>query len=263
MPIRRSAMLASAWCLLVAPVAHAAPGVSLKAAVTPDRPGASTTIHIGFEVAYPDGEPPLPATEIQFFLPKGLGIANSELGLANCLPAQLELEGAVACPPNSLMGHGQAVTAVPFGSHFVVERTTMALFSGPLREGHPQLLFVARGEYPVIAEVIFGGLVLPADARYGGLIETQLPLVPSVPNGPDVALLGLQTTIGPAGITYHERVNGKIVSFHPKGIRLPPGCPHGGFPFAVHLSFQDGSVAAARTAVPCPRGQPAGSRRGS
>jgi hypothetical protein len=151
------------------------------------------------------------------------------------------------------MGHGSAVTAVPFGSRFVTERTSVTLFSGPVQNGHPQLLFVANGEYPVIAEVIFGALVLPVGPRFGGLIDTKLPLVPSVPDGPDVALLGLQTTIGPAGITYHENVNGRIVSFRPRGILLPRSCPHGGFPFAVHLSFSDGSGAGANAAVPCPR----------
>jgi hypothetical protein len=236
-----------------APPARAAPAVKLTASFSPDRLGAGTTIRVGFRVAYASGEAPLPATEIQFFLPVGLGIATSELGLENCLPSQLELEGRAACPSNSLMGHGSAVTAVPFGSRFVTERTSVTLFSGPVQNGHPQLLFVASGEYPVIAEVIFGALVLPAGPRFGGLIDTKLPLVPSVPDGPDVALLGLQTTIGPAGITYHENVNGRIVSFRPRGILLPRSCPHGGFPFAVHLSFSDGSGAGANAAVPCPR----------
>lgn len=243
-------------CLLTMSLrtAQATPSVKLTASFTPNRLGASTTIRVGFHITYPIGEAPMAATEIQFFLPRGLGIATSELGLQNCLPAQLEQGGRAACPPNSLMGHGSAITAVPFGSRFVVERTALALFSAPVENGNPQLLFVATGEYPVIAEVVFGALVLPAGQRYGGVIDTRLPLVPSVPYGPDVALLGLQTTIGPAGITYHEEMAGRIVSFHPRGILLPKSCSSEKFPFAVHLSFSDGSEASASYAVPCPRG---------
>jgi hypothetical protein len=235
------------------PTAAAAPSVKLAASFSPDHLGKGTTIRIGFHVAYPSGEAPLAATAIQFFLPPGLGIATSELGLQNCLPAQLEQLGPAACPSNSLMGHGSATTAVPFGSHFVIERTSVTLFSGPVQGGDPQLLFVTVGEYPVIAEIVFSALVLPAGPRFGGLIETKLPLVPSVPYGPDIALLGLQTTIGPAGIVYHEDIDSKTVDFRPRGILLPTACPRGGFPFAVHLSFSDGTNAGAGATVPCPR----------
>jgi hypothetical protein len=67
------------------------------------------------------------------------------------------------------MGHGSATTAVPFGSRFVIEHTGITLFSGPVQAGDPQLLFVTVGEYPVIAEIIFSALVLPAGPRFGGL----------------------------------------------------------------------------------------------
>jgi hypothetical protein len=246
--------------LVTAPAATATPSIKLAASFTPERLGKGTTIKIGFHVAYPSGEAPLAATEIQFFLPPGLGIATSELGLQNCLPARLELFGRAACPSNSLMGHGTATTAVPFGSRFVTEHTSVTLFSGPVQGGDPQLLFVTVGEYPVIAEVVFSALVLPAGPHFGGLIETKLPLVPSVPDGPDVALLGLQTTIGPAGIVYHEDIDGRIVNFRPRGILLPRSCPRGGFPFAVHLSFNDDAGASAGATVPCPRSS-AGTRR--
>jgi hypothetical protein len=242
------------------PAATAAPSVKLAASFSPERLGKGTTIRIGFHVAYTSGEAPLAATAIQFFLPPGLGIATSELGLQNCLPAQLEQLGRGACPANSLMGHGSATTAVPFGSRFVIERTGVTLFSGPVQSGDPQLLFVTVGEYPVIAEIIFSALVLPAGPRFGGLIETKLPLVPSVPEGPDIALLGLQTTIGPAGIVYHEDIDGRIVNFHPRGILLPKSCPRGGFPFAVHLGFSDGAGAGAEATVPCPNSSTRGRR---
>ncbi|HEV7938563.1 MAG TPA: hypothetical protein VGP18_11150 [Solirubrobacteraceae bacterium] len=254
--IAACAILTAACAILTTSQAEAAPSVRLAASFSPERLGKGTTIQVGFHVVYPSDEAPLAATGIQFFLPRGLGIATSELGLDSCQPAQLELLGRAACPPNSLMGHGSATAAVPFGSHFVVEHTSVTLFSGPVVGSNPQLLFVTVGESPVIAEVIFSALVLPAGPRFGGLIETKLPLVPSVPYGPDIALLGLQTTIGPAGIVYREDIDGRTVNFRPRGILLPKSCPRGGFPFAVHLSFSDGSGAGTDATVPCPHRAP-------
>jgi len=143
-----------------------------------------------------------------------------------------------------------AAAEVPFGAAFVTERAPIALFSGPLQDGHPQLLFFAEGEYPVLANIMFVALVLSARAPFGGLLSTTPPLIPSVPDGPDVALVQLQTTIGAKGITYYEHVHGRTIDFHPRGIVLPRSCPRGGFAFAAHLSFQDGTGAGAGAVVP-------------
>jgi hypothetical protein len=228
--------------------------VRLTAAFSPERLGAGTTIRFGLQVATPAGRAPSAVTDIELLLPPGLGIVTSDLGLETCVPSKLEHEGLAGCPPDSLMGRGSAAAEVPFGSAFVTERAPITLFSGPLQDGHPQLLFFADGEYPVLANIIFGALVLPAQAPFGGLLNATLPLLPSVPEGPDVALVRLQTTIGAKGITYYERVNGKTISFHPRGILLPRSCPRGGFPFAAHLTFQDATHASAGAVVPCPQG---------
>jgi hypothetical protein len=231
--------------------------VRLTASFTPERLGAGTTVRIGFRVDTAAGRAPSPPIDVQLLLPAGLGIATSDLGLETCTLSVLEHVGLAGCPTDSLMGHGSALAEVPFGSSFVFEQARVLLFSGPLRNGHPELLMFASGEFPVLADLVFPSLVLPTGAPFGGLIDTRLPLVPSVPEGPDVALVALQTTIGPAGITYYETVKGRRVAFHPRGILLPRSCPRGGFPFAVRLTFQDGSGAAASTAVPCPRGRAA------
>jgi len=227
--------------------------VRLSAAFSPERLGAGTTIRFGLQVSTPAGHEPSPVTELQVLLPAGLSIATSDLGLETCVPSKLEQSGLAGCPANSLMGRGSAAAEVPFGTAFVTERAPLTLFSGPLQDGHPQLLFFASGELPVLADIIFAALVLPAHAPFGGLLNTTPPLIPSVPEGPDVALVRLQTTIGAKGITYYERLKGKTISFHPRSILLPKSCPHGGFAFAAHLTFQDATHASAGTAVPCPR----------
>ncbi|HEY2633061.1 MAG TPA: hypothetical protein VGI26_11870, partial [Solirubrobacteraceae bacterium] len=205
-----------------------------------------------FRVETPAGQAPTPLSEVRLLLPRGLGVTTSDLGLETCLIAQLEQRGFSGCPADSLMGHGTATAEVPFGSSYVVERTKVLLFSGPLQDGHFQLLMLASGEKPVIANLVFPTLVLPARAPYGGAIDTALPLIPSVPEGPDVALVALKTTIGPAGITYYETIKGRRVAFRPRGILLPSKCPHGGFPFAARLSFTDGTQSVANTKVRCP-----------
>jgi hypothetical protein len=232
---------------------EAAPTVRLTAGLSPERLGAGTTVRLGFQIGAPAGQAPSPVTEVEVLYPAELGIGTSSLGLETCSPSQLQAQGLAGCPANSLMGYGSALVEVPFDYGPLFEQARITLLSAPQQNGHPGLLFFVSGEYPVLAELIFPGFLLPAETPFGGILDTKLPLVPSVPGGPDAALIRMDTTIGPSRITYHERIHGRIVSFHPKGILLPKLCPHGGFLFVVHLTFQDGANASASTTVPCPR----------
>jgi hypothetical protein len=231
----------------------AKPKLHLSASFKPERLGQGTAVTVAFRVAYPPRVAPLPVTAVRLLYPAGLGLGGSDLGLATCEPAALAARGAVACPRNSLMGGGSARVRVPFGPREVSESASIAIFSQPVQEGHIGLLFAVSGAFPVIADLAFGAFVEPAGGRYGGAIETQLPLVPSVPGGPDVALVALRTTLGGPGILYSERVGRRTVRFHPRGLLLPPSCPRGGFPFAARLTFAGGGKAAASTQVACPR----------
>jgi hypothetical protein len=227
--------------------------LTLKASFAPERLGGETTVRTALAIEPPSGRPALAVTQLELFYPRGLGFASSELGLQNCRAAALEARGASACPHNSLMGHGSALVQVAFGSKVIAERAPMQIFSQPVREQHIGLLFAIAGRSPVIANLAFGGFMLGAPPPFGGVIRSTLPLVPTVPKGPDVALLGLQTSIGAQGIVYRERVKGRLVTFKPKGIPLPPTCPRGGFRFAARVRFADGTLAKARAAVRCPR----------
>jgi hypothetical protein len=249
---RASILCAIALACSCCASASAAPAVKLEATFTPERLGAGTTVHVGFQIAARAGQAPSPVTGIQLRYPHGLGLASSDLGLETCAPTLLEVSGLTACPTDSLMGRGSAVVEVPSRTDSVLEQARVTLVSGPVQNGHLDLLYFVSGDLPVLARLVFPGLVLPTSLPFGGNLETKLPLVQSVPEGPDVALTQMQTTIGPSGITYTERVKGRLISFHPKGILLPSSCPNGGFPFAVRLSFQDGASARAGTRVPCP-----------
>lgn len=201
--------------------------MKLSVSFSPERLGAGTTVSLGFQISTASGQAPSPLTAIELLYPGNLGIASSSLGLETCSPNSLERSGLAGCPANSLMGRGSALVSVPFGPRTLLEQARITLLSGPVQNGRLGLLFFASGEIPVLANLVFPGIVLPAPAPFGGLLDATLPLVPSVPGGPDAAVVRLQTTIGPSHITYYERVKGKIVGFHPRGILLPKSCPRG------------------------------------
>ncbi|MFI4990559.1 MAG: hypothetical protein ACHQHO_06560 [Solirubrobacterales bacterium] len=132
------------------------------------------------------------------------------------------------------------------------EVAEVSIVRGPTREGHLALLFYVDGSEPVSAQIVMPGLLIPADLPFGGAVSLGVPLVPSWPEGPYVAIVSLLSTLGPRHLTYYEHVKGRVVPYNPQGVLLPKVCPHGGFRFAGMFSFDDGSTARAQTTVPCP-----------
>ena len=249
-PLAGLALLSCAW---LPPGAGAAQAVRLHASLTPERLGAGTTIGFGFTVSTTTGRVPSPLTGVELLYPANLGLATSGLGLATCTANILETAGPEGCPSESQMGYGAGLVEVPFGPEILREAATTRVFMAQLQQGHLGLVFYAIGHTPVAAEIVFPGLVLPASEPYGGDLSTTIPLVPTLPGAPDAAVVKLSTTIGPEHITYYERVRGRYLPYHPRGIILPRTCPHGGFKFAARFTFEDTTHAAAHTAVPCPR----------
>jgi hypothetical protein len=240
-------------------IAVAAQSVKLTANFSPDRLRTPTTISFGFQISAGAGRVPSPLIGIDLRYPVNIGLSTSELGLATCQPTRLEAFGPAGCPANSRVGHGSALTEIPVGPEVIRERAKITLLAGPIREGHLDFLVYAIGASPIAAQIIFSALLLPEPPPFGGRLHFDVPLVPSVPEAPDVSLVQLTTTLGPLGLTYYERVHGRMLAYTPKGILLPSTCPRGGFPFAASLSFKDGTITHAATTVPCPGHSP---RRG-
>jgi hypothetical protein len=159
--------------------------------------------------------------------------------------------GIAGCPAGSFIGEGSAVAEIQFGPEVLREAAQVSLLRTP-EEGRLAMFFLVDGEKPVSAQPILGGLLGPAPAPYGGRIDISVPLVESLPGASDVAVVQLHLVLGPRGLTYYEHVRGKLVPYHPRGLRLPGHCPHGGYPFALTLGFLDGSSGSATTSVPCP-----------
>jgi hypothetical protein len=189
---------------------------------------------------------------IELKMPAGMNYTATTLGLAICQPAQLLARGLEGCSPNSRIGYGQAFVEVPFGIGSGQELPEIQAVMGPPHEGNMVVLFYTNGTTPVSAQLVFTGEVLPDTGVFGSRLSAQVPPVPSVPDGPDVSIVRVQTTIGPEHLTYYKHVHGRLVPFHPVGVQVPERCPHGGFPFSASFGFTDGSQASASTTVPCP-----------
>jgi hypothetical protein len=225
---------------------------SLQASFTPDRLGVPTTIGFGFHVATAEGAAPPPLTRVDMHMPAGMDYTTTTLGLAICQPAVLLARGLAACPPNSRLGFGSASVEIPFGLGAGQEIPEIQALSGPSPHGNLTVLFYANGLTPVYAQLTFSGEVLPDSGPYGSQLATTVPLVTSVPGGPDVSIVSVHATIGPSHLTYYRHVHGRLVPFRPRGVSVPARCPEGGFPFAAEFTFQDGNRTTAQTTVPCP-----------
>jgi hypothetical protein len=242
-----------AFVCLSCAVANAGESVKLTATLVPERLGHGTTVGFGFDIASSANRVPPPLVGVVLRYPGNLGFALSGLGLATCEPARLEKHGPKGCPANSRMGFGAASAQIAVEGSIVPEAADVAIVRGPTREGHLGLLFYVDGSEPVSAQIVLPGLLVPAGAPFGGAISLDVPLVPSWPEGPNVAIVSLRSTLGPEHLTYYEHVKGRTIAYNPEGILLPKVCPHGGFRFAGTFAFLDGSKATAGTAVPCPR----------
>jgi hypothetical protein len=256
----RAADLSRAFALTLAGLLFVLPArawavteqATLHAAVQPDRLGAPTTISFGFALATSEGAAPPPLTHVSLRMPAGINYTTTTLGLAICRPQVLLEKGLSGCSPNSRLGFGQAFVEVPFGVGSGRELPEIQAVMGPPHNGNLTVLFFANGQTPVSAQLVFAGEVIPDKGLFGSQLAAEVPVIPSVPSGPDVSVVRVQTTIGPRHLTYYRHVKHRLVPFHPVGVSVPERCPRGGFPFAADFSFQDGSQTRATTTVPCP-----------
>jgi hypothetical protein len=238
--IASTAVLLAVCCASASAAQHA----SIDAGFRPERLGHATTVSFAFQI---DGEDTAPAalTALSLVYPHNLGFATSGLGLAACQRVALETVGPSVCPANSMMGSGDATVEVPIGPELVKEGVTLTVFAGPSPDGYLHMLIYVNGIFPVSAQVVLSGVLLP------GHISIVLPPIPSLPEAPYVSVANLHLTLG-GDLVYYERVAGRSVPYRPPGVGLPRTCPHKGFAFAATFKFLNGSRAGARTAVPCP-----------
>lgn len=247
-----AALVILSLCAVTATSAQAAETVKLKVAFSPNHLGESTTILIGFKIHSTTSELPSPLTHFNLGLPRGMGLGTTTLGEVTCVRPGLEARGLPGCSGNSLMGMGEAVTDVEFGSDIIEERAKITLLMAPPIEHHTTLLFFAAARSPVLDEEIFQGELLPGTGPNSAQLSTAIPIMATVPEGPDVAIVEMHSSLGPRGVRYHRLVNGYETTYTPIGMTVPNACPLRGWLFAAAFAFQDGSSVIAKSRVGCP-----------
>jgi hypothetical protein len=235
-------------CACSAAPARAAQSAKLHVSLSPERLGASTTISFGFQITAPEGALPPALTLLDVRLPPGMGIDTS--GLATCTRALLA-HGPQGCSRNAQVGSGSVDVQVPLGNVIRPEIAKLTVFNGPRTGGHTTLLFYAAGRLPIATQLVFSGVIVPSPL--GQTIEATIPLIPTLPNTPDAALVAMSSTLGTRQLSYYRTIGRRQVRFTPKGATIPARCPAGGLPFSAAFHFNDGSSAAAAATVDCPR----------
>lgn len=246
MSVRLLAIALAAFCLTAPASAGATQVATIDVGFSPYRLGGHTAVSLGFAIRTTDGTLPSALTGLEFHYPSSLGLGTSELGTASCAAAKLAYYGPQVCPANSIMGRGSALAKFQVSPEISEEPASIALVAGPSNDGYVHMLIAATGVYPAAARIVMSTVILP------GRLQFTVPLVPGIPEGPDVAVVGVHVTLG-GNLVYHERRRGRRVAYRPRGVLLPRRCPRGGFRFDARFSFLDGTTAQAQTVMRCPR----------
>jgi hypothetical protein len=193
--------------LLVPPVAtSAAPDVKFKALAVaisgyPEtgnlyNGGAAVQAEYLIKGTEYEGSPP-PLSGINFYLPKGVKLNTK--GWKTCSKSVLEPSGpgAKSCPPASHAGPlGLVRGFVTLGGERVKENATLESFYAP----GGGLLFFTAGHNPVSLEILSSGryLHLGGSGGFGPELETQIPLVESLPGAPYASVESITVKTGSA-----------------------------------------------------------------
>ncbi len=243
------ALLIAIGACSAASSARAAESAKLDVGLSPERLSAGTTISFGFQIQAPGGELPAALTTLDVGLPPGMGVDTS--GLVTCARSILNADGPKGCSADAWVGGGSVKVQVPLGEVVRPEIAKLTVFNGPRQGGRTTLLFYAAGRLPIATQLVFSGVIVSGPK--GQRIEASIPLIPTLPNTPDAAIVEMKATLGTRQRTYYRTVaGGRRLRIDPKGATLPGRCPAGGFPFSAEFHFNDGSGAEATSSVPCP-----------
>jgi hypothetical protein len=210
--------------------------------------GAGTALEAEYEISGTEygGFPP-PLTGITFYLPRGVVLHPQ--GFPTCPPKTLEPsgKGPKACPPGSAAGPpGEATGYVAFGTEVVPETARIESFYAP----GGGLEFFTFGHAPVLLEILSTGRYVAAGGPFSKKLESQIPLVETVPGAQDASVKSIKVKVGSA-----IRVHGRPVFYG----RLPARCPASNYlPVRTEVHFAGlGGLAPQTVTVeykaPCPR----------
>jgi hypothetical protein len=249
---RASTCLALAGILLLSltaltGVASATPEVKFKAKAVP-IPGYPETGNIygagsAVEAEYLitgteyEGSPP-PLAGINFYLPTGAKLHTT--GFPTCAKSVLEPSGVgpKGCSAASHAGPtGQAVGYVTLGGERVHETTTIESFYAP----GGGLEFFTAGHTPVSLEILSKGhyLNLGGAGGFGPELETEIPLVASVPGAPYASVENIKVKAGSArGPKVKPSAKGKKPVYYGT-VPVKGKCPKTGFKIKTEVIFAE------------------------
>jgi hypothetical protein len=208
--------------------------------------GAGTALLAEYNISGTEygGFPP-PLIHVDFYLPEGVqlhpaGFPTCELGTLEPLG-----KGPKACPKGSAAGAGSATGFVAFGKQIVPETATIEAFYAP----GGGLTFFTFGHEPVLLEILSKGHYVPSAPPFSKKLESEVPLVETVPGAQDASVKTIRLKVGTA-----MRKGGKSIFYG----RLPRTCPKGFFPVKTALTFAGlGGLTQQTVTVeykaPCPR----------
>jgi hypothetical protein len=233
--------------LALAPVAAGAPTATLKVSAIPipgfpgtgDILGAGAEVEVAMTISGTEyGGFPSPLTGLSFYAPAGVGVHTA--GFPICEPSVLEAIGPVGCPKKSIAGPpGVGLGVVAFGGERGPESVSIQNFFAA-----KGLNFYVEGKTPSSFQILEKAHWIPAAPPFGKAVLVEVPLVETVPNGPDASVLSFKVKVGAA----YKRGK-KTVSY----ITQPKTCPAGGFPVKVELKFLSGEATTVADKVPCPK----------
>jgi hypothetical protein len=245
--------------LALATSASATPKVTVKAEAVPIPgfphtgniygAGAAVRAEVNISGTEYGGFPP-PLIHVNVFLPKFTVLHPT--GFPTCPVADLEPagHGPSACPKGSRAGPtGHVLGEVAFGKEIVPEEATIESFYKP----GGGIEFFTAGHSPVSLELLAKGrFVHPGGAGgYGPELETEVPLVETVPGAQDASALKIVVQDGSA-----YKSHGKTIYY---GTVPPKGkCPKGGFNGKAEFTFAGlggltQTTVPVKVKAPCPR----------
>jgi hypothetical protein len=236
--------------------ASAAPTVNFKAKAVPIAGfphtgnifGAGAAVEAEYKIEGNEygGFPP-PITHVNFFLPAGTKLHPS--GFPTCDPSVLEPtgKGPKFCPKGSAAGPvGTVEGFVAFGKEVVPESATIESFYAP----GGGITFFTFGHEPVLVEILSKGHYIGASGEYSKELETDVPLVETVPGAQDASVKSIKIKAGSA-----IKKGGKTIYYG----TLPTKCPKKFLPVKTEITFGGLTSGAPETKVtkeyhaPCPR----------
>jgi hypothetical protein len=240
-------------------VAAAVPTVTFRAQAVPipgyqhtgNILGAGAAVQAEYTITGTEylGAPP-PIVHVNFYLPTGAKLHTS--GFPTCSKTTLEEKGPIGCSKRSAAGPvGRVEGFVNFGHEPVEETLSLSSFYAP----GGGIEFFSKGVDPTEIEIISSGhyINLRGGRGYGPELETEVPLVPSVPGAPYASVKRITVK---AGSAIGPKNNPKKDIYYG---RMPTRCPKGGFPIKTEVTFaENGEISKPETVTktykaPCPR----------